>query len=173
MAHTDLANIVPQCPLFRGLSDPDTAELVALFEIETFLSGQAILTEGASQPALWIVISGECAVIKCRKDERQLATLGPGEIFGEMSFFHPAPSSATVRAMVPVMAARLSSEKFSGLVQRGHRISYRVALNTIAVLSDRLRRMDDWACQFAEKADAPHHEEWAEFQSKLYSGWKF
>ena len=172
MTNSDLAGIAPTCPLFRGLTDTDVAELVELFEIETYAAGQSIVVEGTSHAALWVVVSGECAVIKCGKDERQLALLGVGEIFGEMSFFHPAPGSATVRAMVPVMAARLASEKFDRLVRSGHRIAYRLAVNTIGVLSERLRRMDDLACKFLEKPPQ-QREEWAEFHSKLHSGWKF
>ena len=74
--------------------------------------------------------------------------------------------------MVPVMAARLATEKFDRLVQCGHRIAYRLAVNTIGVLSERLRRMDELACKFLEKPPQ-QREEWAEFHSKLHSGWKF
>src|SRR5687768_14175401 len=36
MTHFELAGIAATCPLFRGLTEADTDELIALFEIETF-----------------------------------------------------------------------------------------------------------------------------------------
>jgi CRP-like cAMP-binding protein len=174
MTHPQLDRVADICPLFRGLSAAESSQLTSRLEVLSFGPGVDILVEGTSYPALWVVVQGRCQVVKCAPGSKVLATIEPPGIFGEMSFFHPSPTSATVRAVEHVTAARLSREKFDELEQTFPKIGYRVALNTVAVLSDRLRRMDDWACQFLERTNHPDHfEEWAEFQARLYTDWKF
>ena len=97
--------------------------------------------------------------------------LDAGGVFGEMSFFNPAPHSASVRAVTGVEVFRLARDKYDMLLRVGSLAAYKLALNTVAVLSDRLRRMDEWACNRVETGEATHHEARREFQSKLPSGW--
>jgi CRP/FNR family transcriptional regulator, cyclic AMP receptor protein len=44
----------------------------------------------------------------------------------------------------------------------------------LSVMAQRLRRMDDWICDFLERSEgADHREEWHDFRSKLYADWQF
>jgi CRP-like cAMP-binding protein len=163
-------------PLFRGMSPAERQELLGMLEWKTYGPDEMIQTEGESFQYLWIVLQGKCRIAKKLKsgDERELSVLDSGGVFGEMSFFNPAPHSASVRALTEVELARLSREKYDILVRIGSSAAHKLAFNTIAVLIERVRRMDEW---IAERLDgtsvAEHREEWKDFQSKLYTGWTF
>lgn len=164
------------CPLFRGFSVAERQELLGLVELKTYAPGETILHEGQSFQFIWVLIKGRCQVVKSRKDggEHELSVLDQCGVFGEMSFFCPAPHSASVRALTDVEVGRLSREKYDMLLRIGSIAAYKLAFNTVGVLTERLRAMDDWACNRADQQEsAEHHEEWRDFQSKLYSGWQF
>jgi len=165
-----------KCPLFRGMSTPERQELLALLETKSYSPGETILAEGESFQFVWIVLKGRCQVVKNGKSgaEKELAILEPCGVFGEMSFFHPAPHSASVRALSAVEVVRLAREKYDQLLRGGSLAAYKLAYNTMEVLIERLRNMDDWIAERMERNNAPnHHEEWMDFQSKLYTGWTF
>lgn len=167
--------LLENCPMFAGFSRPELEELVGLVETKHYKPGQTIIEEGQQFQFIWILVEGKCQVVKARPagGEQELSVLDAGGVFGEMSFFNPAPHSASVRAVTGVEVFRLARDKYDMLLRVGSLAAYKLALNTVAVLSDRLRRMDEWACNRVETGVAAHHEEWREFQSKLYSGWQF
>ncbi len=165
-----------QCPLFKGMSTSERQELVSALEGKSYRAGDMILAEGETFQYVWIVVKGRCQVVKRAKEgvEKELWILEPCGVFGEMSFFNPGPHSASVRALSEVDVVRLPRPKYDQLLQNGSLAAYKLAFNTMGVLIERLRRMDDWIAQRMERNNAPeHHEEWKEFQSKLYTGWTF
>lgn len=164
-------------PIFQNLSLEDHEAVLALFEQEQYPAGETILREGLSVQILWVIVSGRCEVVKVAPEgeERILAVLEQGAVFGEMSFFHSAPHSASVRAMTDVVVLRLSRGRFEELSQRSPPTALRIAANTASVLAERLRKMDDWVYRLLDSPEstARHREEWHEFRSKLYSEWDF
>jgi CRP-like cAMP-binding protein len=174
VANSDHA--LTKCPLFRGMTASERQEIFGLLETKIYSPAQTILEEGESFQYIWIVLKGRCQVIKTRKTgtEHELAVLEPYGVFGEMSFFNPAPHSASVRALTDVEVSRLSRESYDRLLRMDSVAAYKLSHNTMGVLVDRLRRMDNWACDLVEKTEAAvPHEELLEFQAKLYTGWQF
>jgi CRP/FNR family transcriptional regulator, cyclic AMP receptor protein len=164
------------CPLFRGMSASERQELLDLMQCESFSGGQTLIHEGRSTQMLWIILSGSCQVLKHTKTggEQILASLEKCGVFGEMSFFNPAPHSASVRSVTQVELLRLPREKYDGLLESKPSAAQKLAFNTIAVLSERLRVMDEWTCELVDKAEAGRHrDEWHDFRAKLYSDWQF
>ena len=164
-----------KCSLFRGMSVHERQELLGMLEAKSYSPGEMILAEGESIQYVWIVLKGRCQVVKkAESGEKELSILEPFGVFGEMSFFHPAPHSASVRALSHTEVVRLAREKYDHLLRGGSLAAYKLAFNTMGVLIERLRRMDDWIAERMERNNAPeHHEEWMDFQSKLYTGWTF
>lgn len=165
-----------QCPLFRGMTPVEREEIIGLLEPQSFEPGQPILAEGPTLQCLWILLKGTVRVVKGRTNgqPQELSTLEPVSVFGEMSFFAPAPHSASVQAVTAVEVCRLSRERYDMLLKVGSLSAYKLAYNSVSVLSERLRRMDELAGSLSEGLPATtHREELREFQSKLYSGWQF
>jgi cyclic nucleotide-binding protein len=102
-------------PLFAETSLDDLIAVDRALGSETYLAGEAIVTEGESGDRLCIVYRGEVLV---RKGGRVLARLGPGDFFGEMALFDDEPRSATVTAVDEVEVLSLQRERFHTLVQQ-------------------------------------------------------
>jgi CRP/FNR family transcriptional regulator, cyclic AMP receptor protein len=164
------------CPLLRDLDKSQLTDVFELAEFERFDVGEAILDQGKMFQAIWMIVRGECEVTRaCGPDEeRQLAVLDSGGVFGEMSFFQEAPHSANVRALTEVETVRLSPQAFEKLKKRNLSAAYRITENLVRLLSDRLRRMDNWTCELVQESnDRQRHDDWQDFQSKLYTDWTF
>jgi CRP-like cAMP-binding protein len=181
MKSSQKTNKVPKyntapCPIFRDMTIDEREQVLLLLEHETYGKGEVILREGNSHQILWILVHGKCEVVKNAKHgaTRQLATLEPGAVFGEMSFFEKAPHSASIRALTDVEVMRLSREKYDHLRDTGSLAACKIAASVNLILAQRLRRMDEWTCTLLESPDvADHREEWQEFRAKLYSDWQF
>lgn len=166
-----------ECPIFHQMSSEEYQYVLELFEHKNYQQDKEILSEGLSVQKLWIILHGRCEVVKSQPDgkTRILAVLEKGAVFGEMSFFHPAPHSATVRAITDVEVMRLSRDNFDRLQLLCPSAAFRIAENTTAVLAERLRRMDEWTADRLDglSANDNQREEWHEFRAKLYTEWEF
>ncbi|HUG93284.1 MAG TPA: cyclic nucleotide-binding domain-containing protein [Planctomycetaceae bacterium] len=164
------------CPILRGMTEDERRQVVELLDRHTFHPGEVILQEGRAVQILWIIVRGRCEVVKTMQHggEQRLAVLEPGAIFGEISFFSPAPHSASVRALSEVEVMLLPRAEYDRVERAGSSVAYKIVLNAGKVLAERLRRMDEWTCELIDSPDvANHRDEWREFQSKLYSEWDF
>ena len=163
--------------IFEGMTAQDRTELLERMELHHYSPKDRILREGLSIQILWVIVKGHCAVTKTHGEdstERNLAELGPGDIFGEMSFFCSAPHSASIMTMTDVEVLMLRRDKYDELEAAGSTAAYKIATNTAAVLAERLRRMDDWVRNLVDKpGGAGHKEEWQQFRSKVYTNWDF
>lgn len=76
--------------------------------------GTDVVVEGATADALYVIEEGEMRV-SARHGEpvaRQLATLGPGEVFGEIGLLERIPRTATVTAVSPSRLLRIEGQVF-------------------------------------------------------------
>ena len=67
---------------------------------ETYNAGEVIFEEGSHGAALYVLSSGKVEISKTIQGKKiVLEKLGPGDMFGEMSYLDPAPRSATATAL--------------------------------------------------------------------------
>jgi CRP-like cAMP-binding protein len=82
-----------------------------------FAAGETIFEQGDRGDLVYTIIDGQAEVIRVEDDgeERLLATMGPGEYFGEMALISDAPRTATVRAKTAVDAVSMGRADFTTL----------------------------------------------------------
>ncbi|MGH7126945.1 MAG: cyclic nucleotide-binding domain-containing protein [Planctomycetaceae bacterium] len=163
-------------PLFQNMTLAEREAIAGRLRHESYAQGDTVLREGRSVQILWIIARGRCEVVKTGKNgsPQQLAVLEQGTLFGEMSFFRPAPHSASIRTLTEVEVFRLDRADYDDLEETNPGAAHRIAVNVTMILADRLRKMDEWICDLVARPDgAPHRDEWREFRSKLYSNWQF
>lgn len=99
------------------LSDEAIRELAERTEIRLFTAGETVIIQGEEGDELFIVRSGEVAVI-LEKDgrETEVARLGPGKFFGEMSLMTGEKRSATVRALSESEMLIIGHEAFKSIL---------------------------------------------------------
>src|SRR4029079_15029513 len=77
-------------------------------------SGHVLVHEGARESQFYLVVDGQAKVTRGRKT---VATLGPGEYFGELALLDPGPRNATVTAVSDMEVLELGSREFGGLLE--------------------------------------------------------
>ena len=97
------------CPLFRGIDAEGLTKLAALATPVDFPAGHVIARQGEIGTGFFVVVAGSVRVVR---DGVQLATLGPGEFFGELSVLDRMPRNASVLADVPTRCLALASWDF-------------------------------------------------------------
>ena len=78
---------------FSNLSDEEVGKIAKAGTYVTVPADWALMGEGTSADKAYLLISGE---VEVRKDGKTLATLGPGDIFGEMGIVGHRLRTATV-----------------------------------------------------------------------------
>jgi CRP-like cAMP-binding protein/Zn-dependent protease len=110
-AYADLRSLA----VFRGLSTADLALVLDHGTWEAVAPGEVLIEQGATGDAFYAIGTGQVDVVR---DEELVATLGPGEHFGEVALLHDAPRNATVIAHTPTRVFRLDREGFTQVVAR-------------------------------------------------------
>ncbi len=102
-------------PVFRGLSSADLALVLAHGSWVSVAPGEVVIERGEAGDAFYALGAGQVDVIR---DDEVVATLGPGDHFGEVALLTDAPRNATVVAHTPARVFRLDREGFTEVVAR-------------------------------------------------------
>jgi CRP/FNR family cyclic AMP-dependent transcriptional regulator len=124
-------------PLLANLPPAQLERIARAGEIESYNPGEPIVAEGALGDALFLILSGQTAV---HHDGKTFATLGGGDLFGEMSLVEPVPRSASVTAMSPTFVFRLPHTALRALISEDSQAASVLLVQIVKILSDRLRR---------------------------------
>ena len=100
-------------PLFDGLSKKALETLAQTSEDLDVAPGRVLCREGDIGHEFFVIVEGEAAVE--RKGER-IATMGPGDFFGEIALIEHTKRTATVTALTPLRFFVLASRAFWGLL---------------------------------------------------------
>lgn len=169
-------------PLLTGLNESEFRQIADVIRLRDFESGEYVIRQGDQSRDLWIVMEGQCEVVRRLKPGEQnnnhpaeslvLAVLEPFHHFGEMSFFHPAPHSADVRASGPLKLIQITHADYADMIQEGIWAAFKLAYNVVQQLAERLRRMDEWVAELANNPQAAANvPEFSRFRNKLFDGW--
>jgi small-conductance mechanosensitive channel/CRP-like cAMP-binding protein len=105
--------------LLRDLSDQERSELVDWLQRSPFAKGEVLTREGADAHHLYLITKGRVSVRTHQgQQDKEVAQLGPGECFGEMSLLTGEPRSATTVAITEVECYRLHADAFRKLLER-------------------------------------------------------
>jgi len=102
-----------EVPLFSALSRKELSLVARRAEDVTVDQGRILVSEGSTGSEFFVIIDGKAAV---SKKGRKVATLGPGDAFGELALLDKAPRNATVTAETPLEVVVLGQREFGGLI---------------------------------------------------------
>jgi len=123
-------------PLFAGLEPSALEALEALTFQRVFPPGETIIEEGRTGNGLFVVLSGRVEVLKGAT--QVIATLGPGEPFGEMALLGDWKRSASVRSVEETTCLGMDRWVFLAHLRREPEL----ALGVIQFLAQRLADAD-------------------------------
>ncbi len=126
--------------LFEQLTEDDQRKLAAGLRYAPFARGEVLTRQGAKAHWLYFIQEGSCSVSVGVGDvSREVAKLGAGDIFGEMSLLTGADRMATVTALSDVDCWRLDRSVFHDLLKRRPEIADEVA----AILAHRQVELEE------------------------------
>ncbi|HEV2356717.1 MAG TPA: cyclic nucleotide-binding domain-containing protein [bacterium] len=122
------AEQLKKVPLFEGVSDADLRRIADSAKERRFDAGTTIVSVGEPGHGFYLIIDGRAEV---KRGDRTIATLGPGEYFGELALIRETPRTATVVAKDPTTCLALTRWDFKGIVVSNPSIAIRL-LETVA-----------------------------------------
>ena len=84
-------------PLFRYFTDDERRKIEKLGEVKTVRAGEYLIRARELDSRLYTVEEGHLDIVGKEKNSI-LATVGPGDVLGEVSFIDDSPRTVSVRA---------------------------------------------------------------------------
>ena len=109
----DVVPTLEKMPLFAGFDRKELAALAERFDEQSFLPEHGVLTEGMSGMEFFIILDGNAEVVH---DGNVIATLAPGDFFGEVAVLDGGPRTASVRATERLRTLGLPNGAFKQLL---------------------------------------------------------
>jgi len=103
-------------PLFESLDDDALLDLAGLLEYKKYKKDKVVLKVGDPGTHLFVLLSGQVGIIA--HDGERLASMGKGEIFGEMSLLSGEAVSCSVHSLSETEAALLSVKNFKYVLKK-------------------------------------------------------
>ncbi len=113
-----VTNLVRTSPVLLAVDPSERPPLVETFETNVFEKGERLITEGEEPSGLHLIASGEVAVVGHEAGEPfVIATLGVGEVVGEVALVLRRKANADVVAVHPTVTLHLPREDFLTLIR--------------------------------------------------------
>ena len=122
--------------LFADLNRRQAEQMARLLKVRPFAKGETIIVEGSGGAAFFLIDSGEASV-SCKGVH--LATLGPGDCFGEIALIDGGHRTATVTATTDMVCYGITFWEFRPLVERNGEIGWKL----LQALAKRLRNQSE------------------------------
>jgi len=128
--------LLSQTRLFAGVDSEGVSRIADRITEVALPADRVIARQGEIGTGFFIIASGSARVIR---DGQTLATLGPGEFFGELSVIDGQPRVAQVVSTEPTTCLALASWDFEAVIRE----QPSVALAILRELAGRLRELTE------------------------------
>jgi small-conductance mechanosensitive channel/CRP-like cAMP-binding protein len=117
--------LMEKVEILTPLSGPELAELVRQVRLETYAVGEVPIRQGDQGDSFYIIKSGRVAVAveKASGETVVVATLGPGNFFGEMSLLTGAVRTASVLVKEDAEFIVIDKESFGATISKNPSIA--------------------------------------------------
>jgi CRP/FNR family cyclic AMP-dependent transcriptional regulator len=129
--------LLKQSPIFSMVATDDLRMVAGSLEQEEFYSGDRIFEINDQGDHLYLLVSGSVGISidPDPNSTKFIATLGPGDCFGEMNLLDDLPRSATAHVIEDSVVLTLEKSRLRGLI-----LSYpEISIGLLRSLSLRLR----------------------------------
>ncbi len=121
--------------LFSGCTAAELRKIRSSLDSVAVPAGKILVEEGHIGQEFFIIIDGSAAVTR---NGRKVATLGPGDHFGELALLDRRPRSASVVTETDMDVLVMSQRQFNGLLESVPSIARKL----LSALATRLREAD-------------------------------
>lgn len=107
--------LLSQVPMFASLNRKELKAVARLVDEIGRPAGSMLARKDELGREFFLILEGKAAVVS---GNRKLATLGPGQFFGEISLLDRGPRTASVKAETDLRLFVVSVREFSGLLDQ-------------------------------------------------------
>jgi CRP-like cAMP-binding protein len=104
-----------QVSIFSALTDAERAELARTARWDVYGAGELVVRQHERGSSMYVVSRGE-VVVTVEPGDREVAVIGGGGFFGEMSLLTGEPRTATVRARSDAALLEITADAFRRMV---------------------------------------------------------
>jgi CRP/FNR family transcriptional regulator, cyclic AMP receptor protein len=122
---------IANVPLFAGCSRRELQRIASLADGVDLPKGHLLTRQGDVGREFFVLLEGSADVVR---NGRRVATLGPGDFFGELALITRRPRNASITARTPVSVLALVDRDFRQLLDEWPPIQGKI----LAALADRL-----------------------------------
>jgi len=123
-------------PLFSSCSNRELQKIARAADEITVDEGREIVTQGATGHEAFIIIDGTARVVR---NDQEIATMGPGDYFGELALLDGGPRTASVVATSSMTLLVLGQREFAGLIDEVPGLAHKI----LTSLAQVVRALDD------------------------------
>lgn len=128
-------------PLCRGFNEPDLDQILLIAEDVVVPKGGHVFKQGELADAMFFIARGR---VEISKDDQVLASLGIGEVLGELSLFGGGHKrSASAKAETEVMVVRLPTRAFRKLLEQWNVAAMKITCNLAEQLTERVVALNE------------------------------
>ncbi len=127
---------------FPELHEHERDALLKLATSQTFVPGDSIITQGAIHNHLYVIKKGNARILQQSFDHTNVeftGPLGPGDLFGEMSFMDGNKASATLVADGDVEVFQFKRDDLNALIETDSGFGMRFYRSLMLTMCRRLR----------------------------------
>ena len=127
-----VAEDLKQVPLFSGLTQRQLRQLAKNFRDRRVPAGARLATQGEmSGVAFFVIAEGDAAVIV---DGTRVATIGPGDHFGELAMISEGARTATVEALTPMRCHTIQFWHFRAFAKKNPDMTWKLLQHVAGIL---------------------------------------
>ncbi len=119
--------------LFSELTNRELKKIASFMTQVNVKAGKDLTVQGKPGREFMIIAEGTATV---RRDGRVLATLGPGDFFGELAVVAGVPRTATVTADTDMVIEALNRREFSSLLDGSPKLAKKILVGAVKRLHE-------------------------------------
>lgn len=135
--HDEFLDHLAHVPMFSACSKKELSLVARLGAVRQVDAGEQLTTQGRPGSELFVVIGGKADV---DRGGTSIATLGPGDFFGELALFDArGVRNATVIATTPMSVLVVSRHDFDRLLEEAPSLTRKL----LTGMARRIQELDD------------------------------
>src|ERR687897_3858938 len=131
LGHNSKIDLIRRVPLFSSASKHELGEIASIADEIDLPEGKVLIQEGDTGREFFVLIEGTAEVARGGK---KVASIGPGDFFGEIALISRTPRNATITTTSPVRALVITDRAFRQLLDH----SPQIQIGVLSALAERL-----------------------------------
>ncbi len=133
--HDSKIEVLQAVPLFSSCTKKELERVAKATDEVSMAAGRTFVHQGEVGREAFIVVEGEVTI---ERSGQAIATLGPGEVVGELSLLDHGPRSASATCATDCKLLVVDQRRFTAVIDDVHSIAHKL----MATLAARIREMD-------------------------------